>query len=462
MSHAAGPLFIFPGQGSQYRGMGSDLIADYAVARTIYQRASEAAGYDMVELSTRDPEGKLEQTRYTQPALLTHAVACLEVFRELTDGAVEPVLAAGHSLGEYTALVASGALGFEDAVRLVSVRGDLMERHGTGKMLAISLDRETVSSFADRFFCEIGGCNLPEQTVVGGREPDLAALGEHVKQVFGKSPVPLKTAGAFHTYLMITAAEELRAPLQAVTFAPMRCPVLSNYSGDYHDPEGRAVASRLFFQIFSPVKWIWGMQRALKDEYRVVNAVVEFGGGVGAGESPASKRPNLEGITRKTLRALGHSAVYLPAIAKASIERSARVFRAAGRLRDTPHDDPPCPAHFGVHGNAVDETWYHLFVPTQHGFPVEAAVEVLSGVEGSAMSGVVQSCAQTIDENRGDVASFFAESPAAPEAYLEVVVGCETACVLYYRGAELEVVLAALTERLRREGALRGRAAALV
>ena len=123
-------LFVFPGQGSQYRGMGSDIHREFEIARGIYDRASAVLGYDIAELSFNDPEDKLNLTRYTQPALLTHSIACLEVFRDLTDNRFRPVAAAGHSLGEYSALVAAGALGFEDALRLVQKRGELMGEFG--------------------------------------------------------------------------------------------------------------------------------------------------------------------------------------------------------------------------------------------------------------------------------------------------------------------------------------------
>ena len=111
-------LFVFPGQGSQYKSMGSDLCNEYETARKVYQQASEVLGYDVAEISFEDPREELNLTRYTQPALLTHSIACLEVFKDLTDDRLQPSMAAGHSLGEYSALVAAKAVSFESALKL--------------------------------------------------------------------------------------------------------------------------------------------------------------------------------------------------------------------------------------------------------------------------------------------------------------------------------------------------------
>jgi [acyl-carrier-protein] S-malonyltransferase len=310
-------LFLFPGQGSQYPGMGGDLCREYATARQVYERASGVLGYDLAELSFGQPDDRLNLTRYTQPAILTHSIACLEVFRELTDDRLQPTLAAGHSLGEYSALVAAGALGFESAVALVQQRGELMSAHGEGEMSAFPLDLETLRPLAERHFCAVAGCNLPDQTVVGGRGADLEALENEVTAAFPrKRPVRLKTEGAFHTYYMVEAARRYRAVLDGASFALSDVRVLSNFTGGFHDPDPVAIRSRLFFQLFHPVLWHANLQSALAAG---VATMVEFGGGIGKGETPEEKRPNLEGMVKKSLRGSDHEVAYQAAINLASL-----------------------------------------------------------------------------------------------------------------------------------------------
>jgi [acyl-carrier-protein] S-malonyltransferase len=304
-------LFVFPGQGSQYLGMGQDLCGEFAAARQVYDRAGEVLGYDLAELCFNGPEEQLNLTRHTQPALLTHHIACLAVFQELTDGRVSADMAAGHSLGEYSALVAAGALTFESALRLVQQRGELMGTHGEGEMTAFPLAVEAVRPLAERFHCAVAGCNLPEQTVIGGRADDLERLEHAVAEAFPrKRAVRLKTEGAFHTYYMVAAARHYRAVLEAAEFAKPKIQVLSNFTGDMHEPDADSIRSRLFFQLFHPVMWHANLQSALADGVRMI---IEFGGGIGPGE-PDAKRPNLEGMIKKSMRGTDHEAAYLPAI----------------------------------------------------------------------------------------------------------------------------------------------------
>jgi [acyl-carrier-protein] S-malonyltransferase len=278
-------------------------------------------GYDMTELSFHDPREELNQTRFTQPALLTHEVACLESFRSIAGDRIKPALSAGHSLGEYTALVNSGALAFEAALKLVLRRGELMSEYGRGGMLATTLDLPAAQALADKFFCGIGGCNLPDQTVVAGEAQDLDALGAEMAALYPtKRGVRLNTEGAFHTYLMVSAAQEFRKVLEQTEFAPLAVDTLSNYTGKLHESASNAIRSRLFFQLFNPVKWVSCINTAVDAG---IDTVIEFGGGIGKGEGPDGKRPNLETIVKKSLKWREHQAQYLPAINAATIRSTA-------------------------------------------------------------------------------------------------------------------------------------------
>jgi [acyl-carrier-protein] S-malonyltransferase len=314
-------FYIFPGQGSQYRGMGSDLVGEFPAARELYERASKVVGYDVLELSCTDSREELNLTRFTQPALLTHHVACVAAFHSLVGDRVKPRLAGGHSLGEYTALVTAGALPFEEAVSLVARRGALMSELGRGGMLATTLELPAATALADKHFCGIGGCNLPDQTVVAGEDKDLEALAADMAVTHpGKRGVRLNTEGAFHTYLMVNAAQRFREVLEATPFAPPTIDVLSNYTGKLHEPAADAIRSRLFFQLFNPVRWVGCMNTAIDNR---VDTIVEFGGGIGKGDGPESKRPNLETIVKKSLKWREHEAEYLPAINVAGIRAAA-------------------------------------------------------------------------------------------------------------------------------------------
>ncbi|WP_446830302.1 ACP S-malonyltransferase [Candidatus Foliamicus sp.] len=311
-------MLIFPGQGAQYAGMGSDIYAAFSAARDVYDQAGETLGYDMRELSFSDPQQRIGLTRYTQPALLTHSIACLRVAESQAGGPLKPMAAAGHSLGEYSALVAANALRFEDALRLVSERGRLMGEHGEGGMLALAMDAEEARPLADRHCCQIAGLNLPSQTVIGGTHADLERLAADLSENHPrKRGTPLATEGAFHTYLMVTAAREFREILDATEFAPPRYPVLSNYTARPHEPEPEAIRTRLFFQLINPVNWIGCMHWAAKSHAR---SFLELGGGIGRGETPAEKRPNLQGILKKYFRGASHEVDINAVINTASAE----------------------------------------------------------------------------------------------------------------------------------------------
>lgn len=306
--------------------MGSDLIEDFPVAQRLYQQANDIVGYDLLKLCLEGPEEDLKLTRHTQPALLTHSLACLEIFRELTDDRIKPVLAGGHSLGEYCALVAAGALDFETALRLVQKRGECMGTYGEGEMLAFPLHLDNVKPLAEKHFCAVAACNLPDQTVVGGRNEDLDRLTEDANAHFPrKKAARLKTEGAFHTFYMIAAALHFRPVLDAAPMVAPTLQVLSNYSGTFHDPDPAAIKTRLFFQLFHPVNWIGNLETAFHGE---IGAIIEFGGGLGSGPSPADKRPNLEGMIKKAQRGSDYNISYHAAINSQTLRETAEALRS--------------------------------------------------------------------------------------------------------------------------------------
>lgn len=313
--------FIFPGQGSQYKGIGSDLFDEYDLVREIYQTASDTLGYDMAELSFKDPQDKIDLTRYTQPVLLTHSYACLSVFKQHTRNTVVPILTAGHSLGEYTALVATGALTFEQALKLVSKRGELMGEYGEGEMEALPFSADEARALAEQHYCAVAACNLKDQTVVGGRNEDLDRLvGALAESHPKKRTARLKTEGAFHTYYMVKAAQLFREVLDDVEFSPAAFKVMSNYTGATHDNDTTSIKSRLFLQLFYPVLWHANLMNAADQG---ATTFVEFGGGLGQGESPADKRANLEGIVKKAFRGSENKPIYHCVINAATLTASA-------------------------------------------------------------------------------------------------------------------------------------------
>ncbi len=291
---------LFPGQGSQYPGIGKDLHDQYPVVRETYAEASDVLGLDMAQLSFGKNADEIDLTRNTQPVLLTHSIACYRLFHSLTDGRVSPAMAAGHSLGEYSALVVADAISFEMGLRLVRRRGELMGQFGEGEMEALMINTESAVALAEAHYCSLAASNLPEQTVVGGRPEDLDALVTAMRNRFPRKPhTRLKTEGAFHTYYMVGAATRFRSVLEKAGIDPPTFPVLSNFTGGVHDNEPDSIRSRLFLQLFNPVLWYRNLMTT--SEMRA-DTMIEFGGGLGSGETAADKRPNLGGLVKKAFR----------------------------------------------------------------------------------------------------------------------------------------------------------------
>ena len=318
--------FLFPGQGSQYPGIGKDLYDAHQIVKDTYNQASDVLGYDIAKLSFEDPDDQINLTRFTQPVLLAHSTACHRLFVQQTGNAVSATMAAGHSLGEYSALVSANALTFELALNLVKTRGELMGEFGEGEMEALMVDLESATSLAEQHYCGIAACNLPDQIVVGGRPADLDSLVASMAERFPrKRSARLKTEGAFHTYYMVEAARHFRDVLDAADFQIPEMSVLSNFTGGFHDAETNSIRSRLFLQLFNPVLW---HRNLLSAGEAGATVMVEFGGGLGKGESAAEKRPNLESIVKKTFRGSDRAPEYRSVINSQSLEDTVSYFQS--------------------------------------------------------------------------------------------------------------------------------------
>lgn len=200
-----------------------------------------------------------------------------------------------------------------------------MGTYGEGEMTAFPLDLDSIRPLAERHHCAVAGCNLPDQTVIGGRGADLESVEQEVRERFErKRPVRLKTEGAFHTYYMVEAARHFRSVLEAAKFDLSEVRVLSNFTGSYHESDPLDIRARLFYQLFHPVLWNANVQTAIGDG---IKTIIEFGGGIGKATEPSGKRPNLEGMIKKILRASDHEALYLAAINSQSLGEAASFVR---------------------------------------------------------------------------------------------------------------------------------------
>ncbi|MTI79843.1 MAG: ACP S-malonyltransferase [Firmicutes bacterium] len=287
-------VFVFPGQGSQYVGMGKELYHNYSSAREIFEQANEALNYDITKLCFEGPEDQLNKTVNTQPALLTVSIAALAVLHE---NGIRPVAVAGHSLGEYSALVCAGALKFTDAVRLVQFRGKYMQEAaaGNGGMAAVlGLDGKTVDEICtkaatDGHIVEAVNYNCPGQVVIAGTEEGLKPAMELAKEAGARRCVPLAVSGPFHSSLMRPAGEKLNQAMEQVPFNNVNIPVVSNVTADFVK-SAEDIKEKLYQQVFSPVRWEESVQNLHQQGY---NAFVEVGPG-----------KVLSGLVKKTLKGI--------------------------------------------------------------------------------------------------------------------------------------------------------------
>lgn len=270
--------FLFAGQGAQYLGMGRDLYDQYPIVQETIDQASQVLGYDLRHLIDREEE-KLNQTRYTQPAILATSVA---IYRLLQEKGYQSDMVAGLSLGEYSALVASGALDFEDAVALVAKRGAYMEEAapaGSGKMVAVLNTPVEVIEEACQKASELGvvtpaNYNTPAQIVIGGEVVAVDRAVELLQEAGAKRLIPLKVSGPFHTALLEPASQKLAETLAQVNFSDFTCPLVGNTEAAVMQKED--IAQLLTRQVKEPVRFYESI--AVMQEAGVTN-FIEIGPG---------------------------------------------------------------------------------------------------------------------------------------------------------------------------------------
>ncbi len=273
--------FVFPGQGSQSLGMSTALADAFPIVGQLYEEASDALGLDLWKMVTEGPEEALNRTENTQPAMLTAGVAAWRVWRE--QGGARPAVMAGHSLGEYSALVAADAIGFADAVKLVAARGRFMQEavpEGSGAMAAIlGLDDDAVRQLCQQAsegeVVEAVNFNSPGQVVIAGQREAVERAMALAKEAGARRALPLPVSVPSHCALMKPAAERLAGLLQEIEVRVPAIPVLHNVDVAAADtPE--ALRDRLVRQLYSPVRWVEIIQ-AMKGQG--AEAILEAGPG---------------------------------------------------------------------------------------------------------------------------------------------------------------------------------------
>jgi [acyl-carrier-protein] S-malonyltransferase len=253
-------VFLFPGQGSQVVGMGSDFAGGFPRVQELFEKAGEVLGFDLAEICFQGPEDELRKTRATQPALYVHSYAISEL---LAERGIEPDAAAGHSLGEYTALSVGGAFDFETGLKLVKIRAESMQeagRQNPGTMAAIiGLDRETVEAICQRARDEgtvvLANFNSPEQIAISGSVPAVKKAVEIAKERGARLAQVLQVSGAFHSPLMEPAAKAVATALRSADIQRPKIPVISNVTGQSHGSPDE-IRDLLASQLLSPVRWM--------------------------------------------------------------------------------------------------------------------------------------------------------------------------------------------------------------
>ncbi|WP_294844755.1 ACP S-malonyltransferase [uncultured Gilliamella sp.] len=304
---------VFPGQGSQSVGMLKDLADNYPIVKATFDEASEVLGYDLWALVQDGPAEELNKTWQTQPALLASSVAIYRVWQSV-NGA-QPEFMAGHSLGEYSALVCAGVIDFKDAIELVELRGKLMQEAvpaGTGAMYAIiGLDNESISKACEQAaegqIVAPVNFNSPGQVVIAGNKEAVERAGALCKQAGAKRALPLAVSVPSHSALMKPAADKLATALQNITFNAPKFAVINNVDVKV-ESSAEQIKAALIAQLYSPVRWTETVEMMSKQG---VTLLVEMGPG-----------KVLTGLTKRIVDSLSACAVNDKASLDAAIENT--------------------------------------------------------------------------------------------------------------------------------------------
>lgn len=301
--------FLFPGQGAQYVGMGKDLAEAFPEAKALYDRADEILGFALSEICFAGPEDRLTASDVSQPAILVTSMAALAAMRTTEKGkALTPDAAAGLSLGEYTALVAAGAIAFDDAVHLTHLRGRFMQEacdaRESGMVSLIGVDEAGAEKICDAArqagIIWPANYNSPGQIVVSGVKAACDRACEVAESLGAQRAVPLTVAGGFHSPLMASARQRLTAELRGLEFNELQFPVVANVTGDYYSGAA-ATADLLARQVDGAVRWQQGVERLIHDGF---DRFLEIGPG-----------RVLTGLLKRINRKIGRAAVAIGAAA---------------------------------------------------------------------------------------------------------------------------------------------------
>ena len=258
--------YIFPGQGSQHTGMGYDLYKEYDFLKDFFSVSNDILGFNISQLMFKGSDDDLKQTKVTQPAIFIHSVAMIKALGK----SFNPQMVAGHSLGEFSALVACGVLSFEQGLDLVSKRAIAMQEaceNTNGTMAAIlGLENKLIEQTCEGISGTVipANYNCPSQVVISGEIKSVADCCERLKDKGARRAITLPVSGAFHSVLMESAKEKLNEVINQIDFNEPICPIYQNVSGNF-ETKAEKIKSNLISQMTSPVKWTQSVKNMIKD-----------------------------------------------------------------------------------------------------------------------------------------------------------------------------------------------------